>query len=89
MTESLNGPRATLFFLYLLPYFLPHMNVALAIEIGGMSLMVDNYWTPLRAAVQPLIFPPYTGSVTVRPAVLGETVVPTGSTLLGLSGKVG
>tara|TARA_B100001146_G_scaffold99884_1_gene88484 strand:+ start:537 stop:650 length:114 start_codon:yes stop_codon:yes gene_type:complete len=30
------------FFLYLFPYFLPEMNDVLAIEIGGMLLMVEK-----------------------------------------------
>jgi hypothetical protein len=29
------------------------MNDVLAIEIGGMLLMVDKYWTCLWTAVQP------------------------------------
>ncbi|MDP7398232.1 MAG: hypothetical protein QGF67_01815 [Lentisphaeria bacterium] len=56
------------------------MNDALAIEIGGLLLMAGKCRTRLGTAVQPLTFPPRAAD---------ETVVPSGSTRPGLSGKVG
>lgn len=55
---------------------------------GGVSLMGDLWWGPLkRALAERFAFPPFAQSYDVVPSALGEEVVVVGAVLLGLSVK--
>jgi len=55
---------------------------------GGVSLMGDLWWGPLRKALsERFAFPPFAQSYDVVPSALGEEVVVVGAVLLGLSVK--
>ncbi|MBI3855664.1 MAG: ROK family protein [Planctomycetes bacterium] len=55
---------------------------------GGVSLMGDLWWTPLRQALQDrFAFQPFAQSYEVIPSALGEEVVVIGAVLLGLGVK--
>jgi glucokinase len=55
---------------------------------GGVSLMGDLWWTPLRKALaDQYAFAPFAQSYDVVPSALGEEVVVIGAVLLGLSVK--
>ena len=50
---------------------------------GGVSLLSEGlWWTPVRAAIEATIFPPYRGRFDVVPAGLGEEVVVHGALAL-------
>ena len=55
---------------------------------GGVSLMGDLWWGPLRRALaEKFAFPPFAQSYEVVPSALGEEVVVIGAVLLGLGVK--
>jgi len=55
---------------------------------GGVSLMGDLWWGPLKKAlVERFAFPPFAQSYEVVPSALGEEVVVIGAVLLGLGVK--
>jgi glucokinase len=55
---------------------------------GGVSLMGEPWWTPLRRALaERFAFKPFEQSYEVVPSALGEEVVVVGAVLLGLSVK--
>jgi glucokinase len=55
---------------------------------GGVSLMGDLWWSPLRKALaDKYAFAPFAQSTDVVPSALGEEVVVVGAVLLGLSVK--
>lgn len=55
---------------------------------GGVSLMGDLWWLPLRKALsERFAFAPFAQSYDLLPAALGEEVVVVGAVLLGLSVK--
>jgi glucokinase len=55
---------------------------------GGVSLMGDLWWAPLRRALtEKFAFAPFAQSYDVVPSALGEEVVVVGAVLLGLSVK--
>ncbi len=49
---------------------------------GGVALMGDVLFEPLRKTVEQLVFPPYRGTCVIGPAELGEDAVPVGALLL-------
>lgn len=55
---------------------------------GGVSLMGDRWWNPLRKALaERFAFQPFAQSTDVVPSALGEEVVVIGAVLLGLGVK--
>jgi len=55
---------------------------------GGVSLMGELWWRPLRRALaEKYAFPPFAQSYEVVPSALGEEVVVIGAVLLGLGVK--
>jgi len=55
---------------------------------GGVSLMGDLWWSPLKKALADrFAFPPFAQSYDVVPSALGEEVVVIGAVLLGLGVK--
>lgn len=52
---------------------------------GGVSLMGEMWWQPLRAAVARRMFKPFAGHCTIEPAALGEAVVVLGAVRVGLA----
>jgi len=55
---------------------------------GGVSLMGDLWWGPLKSALaEKFAFQPFAQSYEVVPSALGEEVVVIGAVLLGLSAK--
>ena len=53
---------------------------------GGVSLIGEPLFTPLREAIEEFVFPPYRNSFRVEQAVLGEQVVLVGALLLAAEG---
>ena len=51
---------------------------------GGVSLMGDIWWQPLREAVARRMFKPFAGKCALEPAALGEAVVVLGAVRVGL-----
>lgn len=49
---------------------------------GGVALMGEVLFEPLRRHVDAFVFPPYRGTYEVGPAALGEDAVPVGALLL-------
>ncbi|HET6429509.1 MAG TPA: ROK family protein [Phycisphaerae bacterium] len=49
---------------------------------GGVPLMGEVFFSPLRAAVASRIFPPYAGRYEILPAALGEEVVLVGALMI-------
>jgi glucokinase len=55
---------------------------------GGVSLMGDLWWGPLKKALaERFAFKPFAETFDVVPAALGEEVVVIGATLLGLGAR--
>ena len=49
---------------------------------GGVSLMGDVFFEPLRRAVAREVFRPYAGNYEIVPALFGEDVVLVGALLI-------